>query len=895
MGEFKVIQQEMEYLISEDKDVAAVVLGEVLRLCEFVNNETEDVEQVLQTRIVSPAEVVRHQEEWRGAIQGEIDSLFVVKEALKVVSAEEAHHIMKTQDVQAVPSKVVFTLKPDPERVAGKKKCRIVACGNFAREEENQDLFTSGADSTSLRMALSLASQKGWWGANLDIRTAFLNAPMKHTGGAHEMELKRVLLKPANILVKLGYFTSTEYWEVLKALYGFRQSPKLWSDHRDMVMREMRVGDYYLVQMESEPAMWTIRCDHDEGLHGLVVTYVDDILVLSEKKLVQEWTDCFSRTWETTKPEWVQETKPTRFLGMEMFRKADGSWRLNQVNYTCDLLRRNLGKDEGKWGSRKIPIAKDAEVDHADDPVVEEDNADPAVKLERVREAQRIVGELVWLVTRCRPDLMYALNRMAVWTTRQPGRVISMAPQVWRFLAQTRAEGLTFSRGDGSFGDLEVFTDASYGEECQGCVILKWAGSPILWKSSRQTIQTTSTAGAELYEIMEGAIMAEAIRVIAEELHGDKVRCWQYTDSASALAIVAGDTSSWRTKHLRRRARFLRWRVMRGDVIMRHLPGVQMVADLGTKALTATRFQELKELLGMYLEVAVISKSDPEDEVQREAEEEKVALERLVVPSVRGTSQFGGGQFQHLPEGDKMKLAIMLAVLARATGMAEEQIYNQTEEQTGSEAQGWTMWVFTMLTLAATGMITWWVRRSGAPSPDLCPDRADPPEGSDESVQETEAAEAPSDERDQIPLRALLEGATEEQFRAWEMEHDRDLDPSPDEDAPDVDNGDHTETMQEYLFRTTGVRAILEVYVAPQGRHYHHNWQCPGLLRAEFKIEYEWCEECFMRFRPGMILVTQPDLKLMHLEGSHEPRDDPRTGRVRKFKPCRLCVFTGRR
>ena len=39
-----------------------------------------------------------------------------------MMSSMEARHIMETQDVQAVPSKVVFILKLDPE-VAG-KKCR---------------------------------------------------------------------------------------------------------------------------------------------------------------------------------------------------------------------------------------------------------------------------------------------------------------------------------------------------------------------------------------------------------------------------------------------------------------------------------------------------------------------------------------------------------------------------------------------------------------------------------------------------------------------------------------------------------------------------------------------------------------------------------------------------
>ena len=365
----RIIQEEMECLVGEDPEVASTVLGEVLRLCEFAKNEGDDVEQVLQTRIVSPAEVLRDKEGWRDAIQAEIDSLFTKKEALRVITQAEAKTIMTTQDVQAVPSKVVFTLKPDPEKVAGKRKCRIVACGNFAREEENQDLFTSGADATSLRMALSLASQMRWWGANLDIRTAFLNAPMKHAGGCGgpDMELKKVLMKPANVLVKMGFFSGTEFWEVLKAVYGFRQSPKLWSDHRDAIMRDMRVENTYLVQMESEPAMWTIRREGDEDLLGVVVTYVDDILVLSTKRFVQMWTDCFSRTWETTKPEWIGAEVPTRFLGMEMFRKENGTWILNQVNYVNDLLRRNLGKDESKWGRRRVPITKDSEVEVVED------------------------------------------------------------------------------------------------------------------------------------------------------------------------------------------------------------------------------------------------------------------------------------------------------------------------------------------------------------------------------------------------------------------------------------------------------------------------------------------------------------------------------------------------
>ena len=74
--------------------------------------------------------------------------------------------------------------------------------------------------------------------------------------------------------------------------------------------------------------------------------------------------------------------------------------------------------------------------------------------------------------------------------------------------------------------DLEIFSDASFGDECQGCVVVKWGGAPILWKSSRQAILTTSTAGAELLEVMEGATMGEAVKVDRIEMQS-RTKCSQ--------------------------------------------------------------------------------------------------------------------------------------------------------------------------------------------------------------------------------------------------------------------------------------------------------------------------------------------------------------------------------
>ena len=145
---------------------------------------------------------------------------------------------------------------------------------------------------------------------------------------------------------------------------------------------------------------------------------------------------------------------------------------------------------------------------------------------------------------------------------------------------------------------------------------------------------------------MEGAITAEALRVMIEELKDQRVRCWQFTDSASALSIITGDTASWKTRHLRKRVRFLKWRVMIGDVLMRHLPGVDMVADIGTKTLAIARFHDLKKKLGMS-DSPSEKKNDPKVKVFR-----------------------GGGE-----EGNRvLKLALVMAMISRTRAQEDEEV-----------------------------------------------------------------------------------------------------------------------------------------------------------------------------------------------------------------------------
>jgi len=162
--------------MGDDEKVAGMVQDSITMVKELIGPEKG--EEVLQARIVSQAEVRRSIEDWRPSIEKELSSLFETKGALRKITEAEVKKLLDEDRAELIPSKLVFTVKPDQTNKSGKKKTRLVACGNYSDREEGQDLFAGGASAVALRAALTLTARFGFEGRVMDVRTAFLNAPI---------------------------------------------------------------------------------------------------------------------------------------------------------------------------------------------------------------------------------------------------------------------------------------------------------------------------------------------------------------------------------------------------------------------------------------------------------------------------------------------------------------------------------------------------------------------------------------------------------------------------------------------------------------------------------------------------------------------------------------------
>ena len=180
------------------------------------------------------------------------------------------------------------------------------------------------------------------------------------------------------------------------------------------------------------------------------MTYVDDIFLVGREKVVASMVQNVRETWKTTDLE-DPGKQTVRFLSMEVkvtCENGEKVWRVPQENYVKDMLRK-----EGWLKARKIPVTKDQSMDEL---ILEED-----ISADKIRRAQKVVGEMLWLVTRTRPGMMYAVSRMEIGN------------QVKGYLKSRMNDGLCFRCNANDA--LAVYTDASFAPgrgESHGCVVI---------------------------------------------------------------------------------------------------------------------------------------------------------------------------------------------------------------------------------------------------------------------------------------------------------------------------------------------------------------------------------------------------------------------------------------
>ena len=235
-------------------------------------------------------------------------------------------------------------------------------------------------------------------------------------------------------------------------------------------------------------------------------------MLLGKRPVLEGALEAVMSLWKCSKPEYLSADKGMRFCGFELWEAEDGVI-LNQQGYTKSLLEKH-----GVTGVEQCPLPKLTESEEVEE-----------FGISDLRRAQGVVGELLWLATRSRPDLCFAIGALGRMLHKKPKQAFELSKHVLRYLCGTEKVGLYYTRckkGDLGEADhlqyprtlsrLDVYSDVSYApahesyRSIQG-IAAEHAGNLLAWETGRQAIISLSTCEAELISLSEAHQIGDAV------------------------------------------------------------------------------------------------------------------------------------------------------------------------------------------------------------------------------------------------------------------------------------------------------------------------------------------------------------------------------------------------
>ena len=532
---------------------------------------------------------------WKLAAEKEVQESFYKMNAVSDTTAAELAEVGGQSGV--LPMKAVWTRKP-----GGIHKCRGCVCGNFETKDPTEQVWTAQAETSSVMSGLRLAQIRNWDIYKLDVKGAFMYAPLPKD--------LLIVVRPPKVWVTLGLVAEGTLWTLRRAVYGLRCAPRAWGLERDRQLRQAKwqykEHTYKLKQCTSDSQVWRIvqEGDTSQKTLGLLLCYVDDMLLLAKADEIQNGLRTHLRgIWKMSTDVALTEDTPLTFIGLELERlRGSGDLKVHQRTFIRQLLTKH-GLDKLSKPMTAIQM-----------PLPDEKESPPTAK--ELKVLQGHAGEFNWLATRTRGDLAYYTSIIASASTKYGDWSLQLCKKVLRYLCGTVEQGIILPRG-GDEADLICWSDAGYGgvgTKSQTGVIIAWAGGVVLWRSSRQPTAALSTCEAELSAAALAFQILEGLRSLLEEW-GVKFKCpLLLVDNKSALT-VAECGGTWRTRYFAVRAARLADENKTGNIELRHCPTADMAADNLTKMSSSTLLDNMREVLsGKLPTIPGQEKSIKEDE-----------------------------------------------------------------------------------------------------------------------------------------------------------------------------------------------------------------------------------------------------------------------------------------
>jgi hypothetical protein len=203
-----------------------------------------------------------------------------------------------------------------------------------------------------------------------------------------------------------------------------------------------------------------------------------------------------------------------------------------------------------------------------------------------------------------RPDISFAVNRLATYTANPSTEHYSMIKQILRYLAGTRNYGITYRKSYTPVKPLIGYTDATFAntDEQRSTTGLAFisSGGAVLLKSKKQTIVALSTSESEYIALAHIRTEVRWYRNLYSELQIPlNIPITIRSDSLGAISMANNPFISPKSRHIDLKYHSIRQLIDTKTIIIEPICDADQTADILTKALPRPKHKKHVTELGL--------------------------------------------------------------------------------------------------------------------------------------------------------------------------------------------------------------------------------------------------------------------------------------------------------
>ena len=525
---------------------------DVADVCLMANNHIHSVPKTFKQALSS-----ENASDWQSAMDEEYNSL-KENDTFDIVPLPQGKKV--------VGGRWVFAIK----ETSGSEehfKARYVAKG-FTQVQgiDYFETFSPTAKMSSIRIMMQIATNMNLIIHQMDVKTAFLNAPIDVEIYVKQPDGYEVRDSKGDMLVL----------RLKKSLYGLKQSGRNWNS----TLHKFFVSNKF-IQSALDPCVYFMRVN-DNSI--IVLVWVDDILIAaSSDKLLGQFKSMLKSSFR------MKDLGPISFfLGMRITQYPE-KIELDQTEYLKKVLIR-FGMLDCK--SRSTPCEMN--------PAAFDTNASDKPNI----EYRQVVGSLIYAMVCSRPDLSWVVTKLSQSLAKPCKGDWVMIKHVLQYVKGSLDKKLVYSKCHSL--SLHGFSDSDWAGSTTDrrsttgyCFMLNLNGPPVSWKSQKQSTVALSSCEAEYMALCAASKEAKFLDMLMSEFSpGVSLRPIKiHVDNTGAASLGKNCMVTKRSKHIDIRYHFTRQCYNDGLIDIVHVSTDKNVADVFTKPLGRPKLESFNKVL----------------------------------------------------------------------------------------------------------------------------------------------------------------------------------------------------------------------------------------------------------------------------------------------------------